>query len=99
MKHKHADLMMQYAQDAMTTDKPWKLWEINTHPHSNWQPLSAHPMWFDENQYRRKPKQHTIVLNTEQLEEIIEACSHVGWENEDFAGGVAALRNALGEVK
>ena len=27
MKHKHAELMMQYAQDAMETDKPWERWE------------------------------------------------------------------------
>ena len=28
MKHKHAELMMQYAQDAMETDKPWERWEV-----------------------------------------------------------------------
>ena len=26
-KHIHADIMKQYAEDAMTTDEPWKLWE------------------------------------------------------------------------
>ena len=26
-KHIHAYLMKQYAEDAMTTDAPWKLWE------------------------------------------------------------------------
>ena len=26
-KHIHAELMKQYAEDAMTTDEPWKLWE------------------------------------------------------------------------
>ena len=25
-KHIHADLMKQYAEDAMTTNEPWKLW-------------------------------------------------------------------------
>ena len=24
--HKHAELMLQYAQDATETDKPWELW-------------------------------------------------------------------------
>ena len=27
--HKHADLMLQYAQDAAETDKPWERWEVN----------------------------------------------------------------------
>ena len=26
--HKHAALMLQYAEDAQTTDKPWELWEM-----------------------------------------------------------------------
>ena len=26
--HKHADLMLQYAQDAMETDKSWEWWEV-----------------------------------------------------------------------
>ena len=28
-KHIHADLMMEYAKDAMETDKPWERWEYN----------------------------------------------------------------------
>jgi len=31
-KHKHAELILQYAQDAMETDKPWERWE---HRHGN----------------------------------------------------------------
>jgi hypothetical protein len=98
MKHKHAELMLQYAQDAMTTDKPWELWECYI-PDSNnprWFALVGHPTWGDGNQYRRKPKTHTVVLNTEQLKEIILACEYPDWENENFVGGVAVLRNALG---
>ncbi|MEK9497103.1 hypothetical protein V2H77_11680 [Photorhabdus sp. P32] len=26
-KHAHAELMLQYAQDALKTNEPWKLWE------------------------------------------------------------------------
>lgn len=96
MKHKHAELMLQYAQDAMTTDKPWELWEINTEPHSNWRTLTFAPSWLEGYEFRRKPKTYTVTLNTEQLKEIIEACSNVGWENEDFTSGVTALKNALG---
>ena len=27
--HKHADLMLQYAQDAAKTEEPWERWEYN----------------------------------------------------------------------
>ena len=95
MKHKHADLMAAYAADAQTTEKPWELWESSVNRHS-WFPLIGQPTWSTESNYRRKPVQHTIVLNTEQLKEVIMACSNVGWENEDFATGVQVLQNALG---
>jgi hypothetical protein len=94
-RHKHAELMAQYAQDAMTTYKPWVLWEVKPFSDGNWLPLKCSPYWHTDQQYRRIPKQHTIVLNTEQLREVVMACSHVGWENEDFAGAVQRLVKAL----
>lgn len=27
MKHVHAELMAEYAKDAMETDKPWERWQ------------------------------------------------------------------------
>lgn len=56
-KHPHAELMLQYAQDAMTTDKPWELWELckSFDPYlSEWRNLSTHPRWIEGNKYRRK---------------------------------------------
>jgi hypothetical protein len=45
-------------------------------------------------------KQHTIVLTTEQLKEVILACEFPSWENEDFLSAEQILLNALnGEVK
>jgi len=41
------------------------------------------------------PKQHTIVLNTEQLKEVILACDYPDWENEDFLSAERILINAL----
>ena len=95
-RHKHADKMAAYAADAMTTDKPWELWEINTTPYSSWAKLATSPTWSEYNEYRRKPKQHTIVLNTEQIKEILVVCEYPSWENEDFKSGVLALEAALG---
>ena len=93
-RHKHAELMAQYAQDALTTDKPWESWEFKSF-HGTWLSLKSNPRWHTDQQYRRRPKQHTIVLNTEQLKEVVMACSHVGWENEDFASAVQTLTKAL----
>jgi len=50
--HCHAHLMLQYAEDATTTDKPWNLWEVCFG--SRWVPLKTHPEWAQAAQYRRK---------------------------------------------
>ena len=56
MKHKHAELMAQYAQDALETDRPWERWEYFDEFNSSWEPLTMNPKWFTDFQYRRKPK-------------------------------------------
>jgi hypothetical protein len=101
MKHIHAELMLQYAQDAQHTDKPFDLWQAcdpqATHPHNGWwYTLKSDPAWNPAFQYRRKPQEHTVTLNTEQLRRILEACDYPDWENGDFVTGVAVLKAALG---
>ncbi len=58
--HVHAALMLQYAQDAMETDKPWERWEVriaaNVQPNAVFERLSTHPEWYTSNEYRRKPQ-------------------------------------------
>lgn len=62
MKHKHAELMLQYAQDAMTTDTPWELWEYkDTYKNGQWLTLNSNPAWYPTDEYRRKPR--TIKIN------------------------------------
>ena len=60
MGHVHADLMMQYAQDAMETSEPWELWEVRYH--DKWCGLSVHPHWNAPCEYRRKPKMINVTL-------------------------------------
>jgi len=146
MKHKHAELMAAYAADAMTTDKPWELWESRDSLLGEaWFGQMTHPIsWLPHIEYRRKPqaghnsqvacellgkaydaleehsaiicepnvdhiqrlvwdamkliqepKQHTIVLTTAQLKEVIIACELVSWENEGFLSAEQILKNAL----
>jgi len=52
--HKHAALMLQYAQDAAETEKPWERWEYNND--RGWQRCEEHPTWFVCSEYRRKPE-------------------------------------------
>ena len=63
MKHIHAELMMDYAIDAMETDKPWLRWECLDE--SEWQTLNYCPRWTPEIKYRRKPK--TININGHEV--------------------------------
>lgn len=97
--HPHAELMAQYAEDAKTTDKPWGLWEAKAKGAEIWYPLQVPARWCENQDYRRKPKKHTITLTTDQLKEVVLACEYPSWENEDFTSAVLALRIALwGEV-
>ncbi|MFC2353130.1 hypothetical protein [Eikenella halliae] len=53
--HKHAALMLQYAQDAAETDSPWERWEFEVKS-GVWCNLSEHPAWLEHKEYRRKPQ-------------------------------------------
>ena len=46
--------MKQYAEDAMTTNEPWNLWEIYNKTYNKWHKLQANPAWFEHIKYRRK---------------------------------------------
>jgi hypothetical protein len=64
--HIHAELMIEYAKDAMETDKPWERWEFNVD--HKWESFRhAHPLWEDDTQYRRKPQ--TININGHEVPE------------------------------
>ena len=55
-KHIHADLMKQYAEDAMTTDEPWKFWEVFSRYDGTWVSMDDSPAWNINVKYRRKEK-------------------------------------------
>ena len=86
--HPHAALMLQYAQDAAETDKPWERWEYLLSG-DTWVGLWNHPRWNFEMKYRRKPK--TIKVNgfnvPEPLKEITDGA--IVWlapcHHEEFA--------------
>ena len=58
--HPHVKLMLQYAQDAMTTSEPWKLWQVQDGdfggPKGEWRNLEEYSnLWIIGKNYRRKP--------------------------------------------
>ena len=52
--------MLEYAQDAQTHEEPWLLWEYNPED-TRWWSLHTHPVWEENNRYRRKLQ--TININ------------------------------------
>ena len=54
-KHPHAELMVQYAQDALETDKPWKRWQ-QKEKNSVWMDCYGSIQWFPDVKYRRRPE-------------------------------------------
>ena len=66
MGHIHAELMAQYAEDALETDKPWERWEFH-HKRGEYQSLGSHPYWEVTREYRRKAK--TILINGYEVPE------------------------------
>lgn len=65
MKHVHADLMMQYAKDAMHYEKPWELWQQYDDFNNEWFELNLSPRWCVKTKYRRKPQ--TVSFEVDNL--------------------------------
>lgn len=71
MKHKHAELMGLYAQDAMETDRPWKRWQIMYDGGTRWETLYKSPEWQIWHKYRRIPT--TININGYEVPEPVRS--------------------------
>ena len=74
--HKHAALMLQYAQDAAETDEPWERWEysdtstLNQHGEKicdDWFDCRDNPDWHPNVQYRRKPQIIKVTVNGKKI--------------------------------
>ena len=64
-KHIHADLMLQYAQDAMETPRPWERWQYQTESMQEgdvWNNCFPNPSFDGGYKYRRKQKMLSVTL-------------------------------------
>ena len=72
--HKHAALMLQYAQDALETETPWERWQIRVLDTEGWLDCASGIGFSDLCEYRRKPHTMTYTVTIpEPLREEPEA--------------------------
>ena len=87
-RHKHAESMAMYAEDALVTDKPWELWQYKSA--NSWRDyFHDHPRWCTDFEYRRKPK--TIIINGFEVPEpmrVLPAFDDNYFYPHLFSGGV-----------
>ena len=59
--HPHAALILEYAEDAVDTDRPWERWEGRDSEHAEWEGYTADrlPTFRPDAFYRRKIKETT----------------------------------------
>lgn len=78
-KHVHAELMAQYAQDALETDRPWERWQVkgpemithvsNPRDKDGYITCECHPSWHPSHVYRRKP--HRVQIAGEVFDDVL----------------------------
>jgi hypothetical protein len=75
--HKHAALMLQYAQDAAETDKPWERWQYRLNA-ANWTTFTRTDQFEDFGgiEYRRKPS--VILINDIEVPEPMREKPEIG---------------------
>ena len=72
----HAALRMEYARDALLTDKPWELWQMKAPWREEWHDAEEELQWDPEIQYRRKPR--TININGFEVPEPLREAPAMG---------------------
>lgn len=78
-KHIHAELMLQYAKDAMETDKPWERWEYFSKAFNEWTGFTeGNPSWLSDYKYRRK--KDTIIINGHEVPKSVNKPLRKGQE-------------------
>ena len=98
MKHKHAENMALYAQDAMETDKPWERWQYCIDlDAARWHDIKCECPWLPNCSYRPKPR--TININGHEVPEPVreplvenDAYYYVSFESLYTANGVFESR-------
>jgi len=93
-KHVHADLMMQYAQDAMETDNPNERWEFFSKHFCRWESIGQWaPCWDEEEQYRRKPVSRYLNIYDNTASETSCPAWGIGKRRKPVSGCIGYLED------
>ena len=86
--HKHAASMLKYAEDAATTEQPWHLWELKSAgPGSVWLPLTGHPNWYTDTEYRRISEGDiTITVSRQAAVNFLNWADSLGEVDREYNG-------------
>lgn len=84
--HIHAETIMEYAKDALETDRPWEQWEVRQFFkdsgsifYGGWRDCAPSDMTFpNDYEYRRKPR--TININGHEVPEPVREPLECGTE-------------------
>ena len=76
MKHKHADLMLEYAKQAQESEEPWRNWEVSYDGKGAWFGVSVQPSWNINREYRMKKK--TINIGGIEINEPVRGALTIG---------------------
>lgn len=100
--HKHAALMLQYAQDAAETDRPWERWEWWYSSANKFVPCCRHPSWNANYEFRRKSQVTKVTVNGKRMEfpRPLQTVPSVGTKlyYPDTLGGRLALFEPVGPI-
>ena len=69
--HPHAELMMEYAKIARTTDKPWTHFEVRQNDSCVWEAIHRPVSFYSHMEYRLKPEQKTIRIGEYDVPEPV----------------------------
>lgn len=70
--HPHAELMMEYAKIARTTDKPWTHFEVRQNDSCVWEAIHLPVCFYSHMEYRlKKPEPKTIRIGEYDVPEPV----------------------------
>ena len=69
--HPHAELMMEYAKIARTTDKPWTHFEVWQNDSCAWKAIHLPVRFYSHMEYRLKPESKTIRIGEYDVPEPV----------------------------
>lgn len=75
--HLHAENMKMYAEDAMISPEPWKMWQSRKlDSNIPYKDCVTHPHWLEEFEYRRKPK--TVIIGDTEIDMPLRTAPKLG---------------------